>query len=131
MNKSTVIIGIIVLVVLVAGIALSRQSKPSPVNTAPAAVKVVPTAIVKATAAPTIILPSPTPAKSALQIKAKQDFIAACTAKLGSGTDSVCGCAADYLEANYTDADMAKMYIQYHVQNTVPEAVKTAIGKCR
>jgi hypothetical protein len=72
-----------------------------------------------------------TPSKYSADLKAKvrSEFINTCHTK-GKYSVEVCTCGADYLSANYSETDLAKMYLDYHQNNITPKALEIAAEKC-
>jgi len=64
-----------------------------------------------------------------LKAKVRTEFINTCHTK-GNYSIAVCTCGADYLASNYSESDLAKMYLQYHTTNVVPKALEIAADKC-
>jgi hypothetical protein len=77
--------------------------------------------------------PTPTPTESkysaATKAKVRSDFIASCISK-GHYSSQICNCVADYLKNNYTEVELAKIYVQYHSTSQVPAVLETGLNKC-
>ena len=125
---------IIIAILVVAGIVflLTKNHKPisqtkktiSPTQTP--TISVVPTL----TTAPTVEV-SPMSSQYSIAIKAKvrNEFIDNCNT-IGHYSISICTCAADYLKKNYSETELAKIYVQYHTSSQIPGAVVTSISTC-
>jgi hypothetical protein len=114
---------IIAAAIVIVGVVLliSKNNSPKPTAVSPAQ---IPSPAVSASPeAKTIGI------TAAERAKVRADFISDCVKTLGYGSSSQCSCAADYLAAHYSDADLAKLYVQYHSSGKIPEAVKTAVTK--
>jgi hypothetical protein len=113
---------IVVVIIIVAGVALlmhnSASSKQVGVNPTKA-----PSPAESASPAG-----STSGFSAAYRAKVRSNFMNDCAKTLGYGSTSECSCAADYLGAHYSDADLAKLYVQYHESGKIPEAIKTAVG---
>lgn len=116
-------LGIIIVaaVVVFAGIAFlvikNNSSKPS----------VAETATPVETASPE---PSTLGVSTADREQVRSDFINDCTKVVGQSRVTDCTCTADYLATHYSDAELAKLYLQYHSSGTIPQEVKTAMSSC-
>ena len=77
------------------------------------------------------IQPSSTPSKysDALKAKVRSEFINTCNTT-GHYAVSVCTCAADSLSKNYSETELAEMFIQYHTSNKIPSAITASINTC-
>ena len=115
-------IAIAVAIVVVAGVIFLVTKNNSPKPTA-----VNPTEIPSLTQSPSPET-STTEITAAYRAKVRSDFMNDCVKTLGYNSTSECSCAADYLGAHYSDADLAKLYVQYHSSGKIPEAVKTAVN---
>lgn len=74
--------------------------------------------------------PVPTsPYSDEVKAKVRSDFINTCHTQAKYDI-SVCTCAADYLSKNYSDTDLAKMYLQYHTTKKIPSALEAAANFC-
>jgi hypothetical protein len=123
MKKSYLVIIIIAVIILLVVVLFK------PKNRQPEKIDQIPT--------PTLSMETPvlmTPTDSSkyspeLKAKVRSEFINTCHTK-GKYTVAVCTCGADYLSANYSESDLAKMYLQYHTSNVVPKALEIAAEKC-
>jgi hypothetical protein len=73
----------------------------------------------------------PAASKYSAEIKAKvrNEFISNCETK-GHYSATECNCAADYLAKNYTESELAKIYVQYKNSSEVPAALEAASKAC-
>jgi len=123
-NKTTKIIGISVIILLVIGAVLFGTISKH--NNAKMATTPEPTA--------TIILATPTSTSKytpEFRALARAAFIANCKAKVGQQYASACSCGADYLAAHYTDAQLEKAYVEYHTSSKIPGEVQAAYDACK
>ena len=92
---------------------------------------IVKPADIKMTVDPTAtIIPTPTSGYSAeVKSNVRSDFISSCTSK-GHYSTTECNCSADYLSKNYSEAELAKIYVQYHSTNKVPSQLEAAAKAC-
>ncbi len=115
-----IVIVVVIFVTAVVGFLIAKNNSPTHPAINPSQ-----------TASPT---QSPSPEASttgitaAYRAKVRSDFMSDCVKTLGYGSTSECSCAADYLGAHYSDADLAKLYMEYHSSGKIPEAVKTAVS---
>jgi hypothetical protein len=65
-----------------------------------------------------------------LKAKVRSEFISNCEGK-GNYTATECNCAADYLAQNYSESDLAKIYIQYRTSSETPAALEAARNACQ
>ena len=116
----------IAVALVVGGIFLTRQ-KPAP---APVVSEPSQTPVASQTEEPSAE-PSSSPAGYSASVKAKVrgEFIASCKTK-GHYTSVVCDCAADYLAKNYSEAELGKIYVQYHTSDVVPAELEAARDAC-
>jgi hypothetical protein len=93
---------------------------------------VVTSIVTKTTNIPTPIptyTPSPTGYSAELKAKVRSEFIGNCQTK-GHYSVTECNCAADYLAKNYTESELAKIYIQYRTSSQVSAALDAASKVC-
>ena len=109
-----IIIGIVF--VVIAGVVLLGHKNSSPKVSQP-------------TTSPSS-LPTASPAFTIDRAKVRTDFISSCTKTIGRNSATECNCIADYLSAHYNDAELAKLYMEYHTSNKVPTEIKTAVQSC-
>ena len=64
-----------------------------------------------------------------LKAKVRSEFISNCETK-GHYSAIECNCAANYLAKNYTEDELAKIYIQYRTSSQVPAALDAASKAC-
>ena len=64
-----------------------------------------------------------------LKAKVRSEFISNCETK-GHYSATECNCGADYLKNNYTEDEIAKIYIQYRTSSQVPAALDAATKAC-
>jgi hypothetical protein len=120
---------VIAAMVVIGGLAwmLLGNSKPKSVSPEPneftAISSPAPTA---AAAAPTI---KPSTYSEAFKAKVRSEFINACNVK-GRQTIAVCNCTADFLAKNYTEAQLADFYAQYHATNKLSGDIEKAATNC-
>jgi hypothetical protein len=116
-NTKVIIIVIVAVVIVFVFFTLKPTADNKPVTVqAPTPVPVIPTA-------------SPSPYSAEIKAKIRSEFINTCHTK-GRYSLAVCTCGADYLSANYSESDLAKMYLDYHATNVVPKALEVAADKC-
>lgn len=121
----------IVVIGLFVGLATNSTKRPVPVSktgiTSNETTET--TQPIKATVTPE--KPTPTPSKYSEELKAKvrSNFISTCNSKGHYGIP-VCTCGADYLSKNYSESDLAEMYLQYHSTNQPPAALQKALDFC-
>ena len=128
MKNPKVIIAVIVVIIVILfifkSVANNKSMAPSADNVSP---------IEKPTLVPVTptTAPAVTQSKYSVELKAKvrSEFINTCHTK-GKYSLAVCTCGADYLSANYSESDLAKMYLDYHTNNVVPKALEIAADKC-
>jgi hypothetical protein len=106
---------IVIAIIIVAGVALMMHNNPTK----------IPSPAESASPAG-----STSGVSAAYRAQVRSDFINDCIKKVGQARASECSCAADYLRANYSDADLVKLFLQYQASGKVPEGVKTAINSC-
>jgi hypothetical protein len=70
-------------------------------------------------------------AEDSARAKIRSEFIANCKKEVGQQYTTACNCAADYLSANYSDIELAKVYVKYHSSSQVPEEIKKAYNECK
>jgi hypothetical protein len=121
MKKSYLVVVITVVAILLVIVFFKSDNKKSEKT------EQVPTQVIETVVPPTLT----TSPKYSPELKAKvrSEFIDNCHTK-GKYTIAVCTCGADYLSANYSESDLAKMYLQYHTSNVVPNALEIAAEKC-
>jgi hypothetical protein len=80
---------------------------------------------------PTPVLTSKPVSKYSTELKAKvrNEFISNCKTK-GHYSAIECNCAADYLAKNYTEEELAKVYVQYRTSSQIPAALDAASKAC-
>jgi hypothetical protein len=88
------------------------------------------TSFFSSTPAPTSTT-KPAASKYSAQLKAKvrSEFISNCETK-GHYSATECNCAADYLAKNYTESELASIYVQYRNSSQVPAALEAASKAC-
>jgi hypothetical protein len=88
------------------------------------------TSVFSSTPAPTSTN-KPTASKYSAAVKAKvrNEFISNCQTK-GHYSAIECNCAADYLAKNYTESELANIYLQYRNSSQVPAALEAASKAC-
>jgi mannitol-specific phosphotransferase system IIBC component len=143
MNKPMQIFGIIAIVALVAvGAVVLTGKKPVTPSAAPVRSAITATPVAQK---PTVAEISPTqpttgtPAatggisKYSAETKAKirSEFIASCKAGIGQQYGAVCNCGADYLAAKYSEAELARIYVEYHATSKIPTEVQAAYDACK
>jgi len=64
-----------------------------------------------------------------LKTRVRGEFISNCETK-GHYSAIECNCAANYLAKNYTEDELAKIYIQYRTSSQVPAALDAASKAC-
>jgi hypothetical protein len=64
-----------------------------------------------------------------LKAKVRSEFIGNCETK-GHYSVTECNCAADYLAKNYTESELAKIYVEYRESSQVPAALEAASKAC-
>jgi hypothetical protein len=64
-----------------------------------------------------------------LKAKVRSEFISNCETK-GHYSAAECNCAADYLAKNYTESELASIYVQYRNSSQVPAALEAASKVC-
>jgi hypothetical protein len=64
-----------------------------------------------------------------LKARVRGEFISNCQTK-GHYSATECNCAADYLAKNYTEAELAKIYVQYRTSSQIPAALDAASKAC-
>jgi hypothetical protein len=130
-NRNSAIIIVLIIAVIVAAILLiSRGHKEASSNdTTKKSLHETanPTSI---TVTSTQKVTGPTRYPAAIRAKVRSDFINSCSDVVGRQHVSECNCAADYLAANYSDAQLAKLYLDYHLSTQVPGEIKAAIKSC-
>jgi hypothetical protein len=147
MNKSTKIIGIIIVVVIVAALVIfltnNKQMIAKPAQTPTTDnTTISPTPLVespsqiKVSHTPTSTITPKTEVNSTqytdeFRAQVRNTFIANCKAKLGQQYASNCACGADYLTAHYTDAELTKIYLEYHSSSQIPKEVQAAYNACK
>jgi hypothetical protein len=120
-NKIGLILAVVV--VLVIGIMLLANNNPKAKS--PSQISVFSST---STPKPTT---KPATSKYSTELKAKvrNEFISNCKTK-GHYSVTECNCAADYLAKNYTEAELAKIYVQYRNSSEVPAALEAASKAC-
>ena len=79
--------------------------------------------------------PSPSPSastsqySSAVKAKVRSEFITACNVQ-GHYTIAECNCAADYLAKNYSESELAKIYVEYHATKKISSQLEAAAKAC-
>lgn len=68
---------------------------------------------------------------ASIRAKVRAEFIKNCTNHYGQKYASACNCGADYLAANYSDDDLAKVYVEYHTTGKVTPEIQKAIDACQ
>jgi hypothetical protein len=121
--KNLKLVIIIILVIIVIGIFLQFTKKPKDTNQNPAITPPVETLV------PTVTSTPSSQYSDEVRAKVRSEFINNCHTQ-GKYEISDCTCAADYLSKNYSDADLAKMYLEYHSSKKIPSAIETAANKC-
>jgi hypothetical protein len=88
------------------------------------------TSFFSSTPAPTSTT-KPAVSKYSAEVKAKvrSEFISNCETK-GHYSAAECNCAANYLAKNYTESELAKIYVQYRNSSEVPAALEAASKAC-
>ena len=132
MKMSNKNLGIIVAVVILVGIAAFLLLRGHTTTTINNSIKSPPKVVVNS-AKPLVSsspIASPPLYTAAEKEKVRSEFVTTCTARTDQKSSSICSCAADYLSTHYSDIELAKMYVQYHSFNEVPQEVKTAINSC-
>jgi hypothetical protein len=64
-----------------------------------------------------------------LKARVREEFISNCQTK-GHYSATECDCAANYLAKNYSEDELAKIYIQYRSSSQVPAALESARTAC-
>jgi hypothetical protein len=122
--KLAIITTIAVVIVAVFIFKFTVNNKPTSqiqVTTQP-----TPTPVVNPTQMPTT---TSSQYSDSLKAKVRSEFINTCHTKAKYSV-AVCTCGADYLSANYSESDLAKMYLEYHNSNVVPKALEAAEKNC-
>jgi len=129
MKNTKVILTLAVIVVLVVGVVIASKNKKT-VTPSNEVINLAPSATPTPTLTPTVTT-APTTSKYSVEIKAKvrSEFIGNCKTK-GHYSDTECNCAADYLAKNYSEEELAKIYIQYRMSSQVPAALEVASKVC-
>ena len=126
MKKITPIF-IIIVVLAIVGIAYAvtgNHKSVSPAQTTALPPQTTPVASPSPTTQPT------TSGYSAdTKARVRTEFVNTCVTK-GHYSNSECNCAALYLANNYSETELAKMYIQYHSTSKVPAALEAAEKVC-
>jgi hypothetical protein len=147
MNKSTIIIGIIFIVLIIFGgiffitsnkksnQVVSQKTIPVQVVATSTPLSVKPTVIVSTLKQVATSTPKPKsdslPLTTEFRAKVRSTFIDSCKAKVGQQYTSACNCAADYLSAHFTDTQLATIYVDYHSSTKLPAAVQAAYDACK
>jgi hypothetical protein len=126
-SKISIVMVVVALVAVGLVIFLMMGKKPVSKTTVEVVPTTVPTAI--PSLAPTAVPTVATGYSAALRAKVRAEFVSECSTR-GRQTAAVCTCTADYLAKNYTEAQLADFYVQFHTSGQLPEAVKAAAGKC-
>lgn len=131
MKNLKIIITIVVIVLIVGVIFLFTANHKSAIQTK---VVIHPTQIpvVSPVESPTPTAVQPTASsKYSEEFKAavRKDFINSCNTR-GHYEIAVCTCIADYLKKNYSETEIAQMYIQYHTSGQISGAIKTSVNIC-
>jgi hypothetical protein len=132
MKNSKLIIIILFAVIVVIGIIFQFTSKPKSTGQNQTTAQPTETPTVNPTQVPQNVSAKPTiPSQysDALKAKIRSEFINTCHT-LGKYTITACNCGADYLSANYSEDQLAKMYLDYHTTNIVPNALQKAADVC-
>jgi len=116
--------GIVILAVIVV-VAIFFQFRKKPKLTDQNPGLSLPTETLSATLTPA----PPSQYSDEVRAKVRSDFINTCHTQ-GKYEVSVCNCAADYLADNYSETELAKMYVQYHSTKNIPSALEKAADKC-
>lgn len=127
MKNFNLVIVIIIIFIAIVGVVLLSRHQTKVANEESVKITISPT---QTSVSPTPTVASPTQIPESYRQKIRSEFISACTSTLGQQKLSQCNCAADYLAANYSPADLLRIYFAYHSTNQIPSEVKAAARAC-
>jgi hypothetical protein len=120
-NLKLGIIGILIIIVI--GVLFRFMGKEKSINQNPTTTETTEKVSLTLTPVPT------SQYSDEVKAKVRNDFINTCHTQ-GKYEISECNCAADYLSKNYSEADLAKMYLEYHNTKKAPSALEKAAEVC-
>jgi hypothetical protein len=132
MKNTKLLIIIIVIAIVIAGAIFVIANKSKSTNQIPVATSSqipLESPIQTPTTSPAAVQTSPSGYSEALKTKVRSEFVSSCNTK-GHYSIAICNCVADYLAKNYSETELAKIYVLYHSSGQIPSEVETSLSSC-